>query len=242
MRCFIRVRMIIVLSVVFISVSGDGQSNIQPDSLPASHIPYTAGSYQPKQVTYKSFILPASLITAGALGATGNFIISDTKIKEARDRNFPNFHTTVDNYLQYVPIAAGYAMLINNKQHNFWHYTEKVAVTEVIATGLAQSVKHIVKRPRPDTGEPTSFPSGHTTQAFAGATVFCDEFAQQNTWLAISAYTSATAVGALRILNDRHWASDVIAGAGFGILSAKLSELIIEPHGNKNHLSNNSQL
>src|SRR6476469_8701205 len=129
MRCLQRARLVIVSSVVFISVSGHGQSNIQSDSLPASP---SAASFQPKHITYRSFILPASLITAGALGATGNFIISDTKVKEARDRNFPNFHTTVDNYLQYVPIAAGYAMLINNKQHNFWHYTEKVAVTEVI--------------------------------------------------------------------------------------------------------------
>jgi membrane-associated phospholipid phosphatase len=45
-------------------------------------------------------------------------------------------------------------------------------------------------------------------------TIFCDEFAQHNTLLAISAYTSASVVGVLRVLNNRHWASDVIAGAG----------------------------
>lgn len=188
---------------------------------------------QSPTITYKSFIIPTSLLAAGSLGATGNFIFSDQKIKDARDRNFHSFHTEADNYLQFAPIAAGYAFLLNNHEHRFWIYTEKVVLTEVIVTGLTQSVKHIAKRPRPDTGEPNSFPSGHTSQAFAGATVFCDEFARHNTWLAVTAYTSASAVGVLRVLNNRHWASDVLAGAGFGILSAKLSELIIEPHGKK---------
>jgi membrane-associated phospholipid phosphatase len=116
------------------------------------------------------------------------------------------------------------------RQHSFWKYTEKIVLTEVIMNSLVYSVKNITKVPRPDTGAPTSFPSGHTAQAFAGATIFCDEFAQHNTLLAISAYASASAVGVLRVLNNRHWASDVIAGAGFGILSAKVSEWIVQPH------------
>jgi membrane-associated phospholipid phosphatase len=196
-------------------------------------------TYQPKPVTVKSFIAPAVLITTGALASSGEF---DQKVKEKRDEHFSNFHTSIDNYLQYVPIVAGYGMLINNKQHSFWLYTEKVVLTEVMLNAMVQPIKHITKKPRPDTGEPNSFPSGHTTQAFAGATVFSDEFAQHNTWLAVSAYTSATAVGVLRVLNDRHWISDVVAGAGFGILSAKLSELIIDTYTRKKHTSYNNQL
>lgn len=91
--------------------------------------------------------------------------------------------------------------------------------------------------PRPDTGDPSSFPSGHTAQAFASATIFSDAFAQHKPWLKATMYASAATVGALRILNNRHWASDVIAGAGFGILSAKLSELITQPRYLKhNHI------
>ena len=198
--------------------------------------------FQPKRVTYQSFILPAALITTGALDISDHFIIPDGAIKEERDEDFPHFHTTIDNYLQFAPMLAGYAMLVNNPQHRFWPYTEKVVLTEVMLNALVQPVKHITKEPRPDTGAPNSFPSGHTTEAFAGATIFCDEFAQHNTWLTVTAYTSATAVGALRVLNNRHWANDVIAGAGFGILSAKLSELIIEPHVKEYHSSYNNQL
>lgn len=215
------------IAVFLMIVTLQASAVAQPEDTTVQHSRVTA--YQPKPVKVRSFILPASLITVGAVGAATNSNIPDEAIYEARNRNLASFHTSVDNYLQFAPIAAGYGMLINDKQHRFWKYTEKVVVTEIIVTGLAQSVKRIVKRPRPDDAAPESFPSGHTSQAFASATVFSDEFAQHNTWLAIGAYASASAVGVLRVLNNRHWASDVIAGAGFGILSAKLSELIIEP-------------
>ena len=210
----------------------------QPDSIPFQ----TQNSYQPKEVTGKSFIIPAALITTGALGISGEFVISNPEIKEERDEHFESFHSNVDDYLQYAPIVAGYAMLINNPQHSAWKYTEKILLTEVIMNGLVYSVKNITKVPRPDTGAPTSFPSGHTAQAFAGATIFCDEFAQHNTLLAIPVYASACAVGVLRVLNNRHWAGDVIAGAGFGILSAKLSEWIVQPQYRRTHSTNTYHL
>jgi len=232
------IRQMMLICSVCIATSSHtiAQSISQPDS---SLVRQHTTTYQPKPVTIKSFIAPAVLITTGALASSGEF---DQKVKEKRDEHFSNFHTSIDNYLQYVPIAAGYGMLINNKQHSFWIYTEKVVLTEVMLNAMVQPIKHITKKPRPDTGEPTSFPSGHTTQAFAGATIFSDEFAQHNTWLAVGAYTSAAAVGVLRVLNDRHWISDVVAGAGFGILSAKLSELIIDTYTRKKHSSYNTQL
>jgi len=223
----------LVAGIVFFCAANQLPAQVinQPDSL----LIQNKISYQPKRVTGKSFIIPAALITTGALGISGEFVISDPAIKKEHDEHFETFHTNVDDYLQYAPIVAGYAMLINNPQHSFWKYTEKIVLTEVIMNGLVYSVKNITKVPRPDTGAPTSFPSGHTAQAFAGATIFCDEFAQHNTLLAISVYASASAVGVLRVLNNRHWASDVIAGAGFGILSAKISEWIVQPHYKPTH-------
>lgn len=229
---FIRCKVLRFVFVAFLVCSNyvNAQSLAPLDS---AQVTKPVHSYQPRQITIQSFIIPAGLITTGALGISGKFIIPDEKIKRARDRNFATFHTSLDNYLQFAPMAAGYAALINNKQHSFWKYTEKVVVTEVVVNAFVQSVKHITKVPRPDDGSPTSFPSGHTAQAFAGAVIFSDEFAQHNVWLAIASYTSATAVGMLRILNNRHWASDVIAGAGFGMASAKLSEWIVQPHHKK---------
>lgn len=189
--------------------------------------------FSPKHITAKSFVIPVALITTGALGISGEFFISNPEIKEERDEHFKNFKTSIDNYLQFAPVAAGYAMLINNPQHRFLVYTKKVVLTEIMMNALVFPAKHLIKEKRPDTGAPTSFPSGHTAQAFAGATIFCDEFAQHNLLLSASVYSGAAAIGVLRVLNNRHYACDVIAGAGFGVLSAKLSEWIIEPHGKK---------
>lgn len=225
-------RYIVLISLLVLSAGNTtfSQSISQADSV----VVHTSDSISPKRITAKSFILPAALITTGAFGISGEFIISDPEIKEERDEHFAHFHTGADNYLQYAPVAAGYGYLLAHyNKHLFWDYTKKILVTEVIVNGLVQPIKHITKVERPDGSARTSFPSGHTAQAFAGATIFCDEFAQHNTWLIISAYTSATVVGALRIMNNRHWSSDVIAGAGFGILSAKLSEWIVEPHSKK---------
>jgi membrane-associated phospholipid phosphatase len=232
--------MVLICSVCIITSNHTiAQSISQPDS---SLIRQHTTTYQPKPVTVKSFIVPAVLITTGSLASSGKIIISNQEIKEERDEHFQDFHTSIDNYLQFAPIAAGYAMLIDNPEHSFRNYTEKVVLTEVMLNAIIQPVKHITKVPRPDTGAPNSFPSGHTTQAFAGATVFSDEFAQHNLALEAAAYSSAAAVGVMRVLNNRHWAGDVVAGAGFGILSAKLSELIIDTHDKKRHPSYNKQL
>ena len=231
-------------SIIFKLVTGVilfcacSQLTAQVINQPESVIYQNKISYQPKRVTGKSFIIPTVLVTTGALGISGEFVISNPEIKEEHDEHFATFHTNVDDYLQYAPIIAGYAMLINNPQHSFWKYTEKIVLAEVIMNGLVYSTKNITRVPRPDTGAPTSFPSGHTAQAFAGATIFCDEFAQHNTLLAIPVYASACAVGVLRVLNNRHWAGDVIAGAGFGILSAKLSEWIVQPQYKRTHSTN----
>lgn len=193
-------------------------------------------SFAPKNITGRSLLMPGILMTPAFFVRTSPILATNAEGKEERNEIFPHFHTTLDNYLQFAPVAAGYAMLINNKQHSFWGYTEKILLTEVISTGLVQATKRIVKEPRPDGSSLYSFPSGHTAQAFAGATIFVDEFAQHKPWLAISAYTFAAGVGVCRVLNNRHWVGDVVAGAGFGMLSAKLSELMLKAHDRTHHV------
>lgn len=81
------------------------------------------------------------------------------------------------------------------------------------------------RRRRPPLRRPsaTSFPSYHTTQAFIGATVLAEEYGGRRGggWIMAGGFTLATATGAMRLLNNRHWSSDVLAGAGIGILSTE---------------------
>lgn len=66
----------------------------------------------------------------------------------------------------------------------------------------------------------SSFPSGHTTVAFAAATVFAMEY-RDKPLIPIIAYTAASLIGISRITENRHWFSDVVAGAVLGYFSGK---------------------
>ena len=82
---------------------------------------------------------------------------------------------------------------------------------------VVQGLKYTVKEPRPGNKEENSFPSGHTATAFMGAHFFYKEYAHKSPFYSIAAYVLATMTGVLRQLNDRHWVSDVLVGAGLGI-------------------------
>ncbi len=72
-------------------------------------------------------------------------------------------------------------------------------------------------------GAYTSMPSGHTTAAFAFASAVTDEthhyWPRQTWWVATLSYGGATMVGLARIYSNKHWSTDVVAGAMVGTLT-----------------------
>jgi len=66
----------------------------------------------------------------------------------------------------------------------------------------------------------SSFPSGHTTVAFAAATVFASEY-KNKPLVPIIAYSAATLIGVSRITENKHWTTDVLVGAAVGFLAGK---------------------
>jgi hypothetical protein len=101
------------------------------------------------------------------------------------------------------------------------------AISSLIAGGLISPfLKESLGRHRPhDSASATdfqpfsgnaSFPSGHTTQAFAIASVIATEYPRP--WVEVASYGSAALVGYARVLHDRHYGSDVLAGALIGTL------------------------
>jgi membrane-associated phospholipid phosphatase len=65
-----------------------------------------------------------------------------------------------------------------------------------------------------------SFPSGHTTIAFAAATVFAKEY-KDKLYVPIIAYSAATLIGISRITENKHWTTDVLTGAVIGYMAGK---------------------
>jgi hypothetical protein len=76
---------------------------------------------------------------------------------------------------------------------------------------------------RPDGSTANSWPSGHTATAFVGATLLHKEYGlTRSPWWSVAGYGVATATGVMRVLNNRHWISDIMSGAGIGIMSTEL--------------------
>jgi membrane-associated phospholipid phosphatase len=106
----------------------------------------------------------------------------------------------------------------------------RLATTLALAGAASSLAKLTLGRPRPDQSEDAdgyvpfsgqeAMPSGHTTMAFALATALSDDIDQ--TWASVGLYTMAAGVAWSRLNDNRHWLSDVAAGAALGITAAKV--------------------
>lgn len=174
---------------------------------------------------YRHLIIPAVFIGYGIVGLESSGIKQlNYSIRENIVKHQPK-HITLDSYTQYAPAAIVYglnAMGIKGK-HNFRDRTIIYATSQLISAAFVLPLKRITKVERPDGSNFHSFPSGHTTIAFSSAQFMFREYKDSNFWLGISGYPFAVFTGMYRVINDRHWVSDVVAGAGFGILSTELA-------------------
>lgn len=93
-----------------------------------------------------------------------------------------------------------------------------VVRAQMLSQAMVQAVKFTVRRERPDASNRMSFPSGHSASAFATATVLHRHYG----WKAgVPAYALGSYVALARMAWNRHHATDVVMGAGFGIASAR---------------------
>ena len=134
----------------------------------------------------------------------------------------------VDDYLQFAPAAAVYALNLSGikGRHNLFDASMLYVTSAAIMGVSTHFVKQGVGRMRPDSSGHDSFPSGHTASAFMAAEFLHQEYKDVNPWIGYAGYFVATATGTLRMYNNKHWFSDVVAGAGFGIASTKISYLV----------------
>jgi hypothetical protein len=149
-------------------------------------------------------------------------------------------------YEAYTLVALGsYGFIFKNVK---MQTTTLLATQAYLTSGTMEGIiKFIAGRQRPnyydpsrDEAEPTfhgpfykpanpeingnhlsaSFPSGHTTVAFAAATVFAMEY-KNTPWVPVVSYSAAGLIGASRITENKHWFTDVVAGAALGYLCGR---------------------
>jgi membrane-associated phospholipid phosphatase len=174
--------------------------------------------------TVDSLAHPALYLSAGLI-LTGLYINGSengtlkVNIQEALRPPTTNFHTNLDDFLQWVPgLEIGLANVAGiPAAHKPVRQAVLYSVSVIANALMIEGLKAMTGITRPNRGE-HSFPSGHTSNAFVNATVLYLEYREQNRILAWSGYVFATATGILRIMNNAHWLSDVVAGAGIGIM------------------------
>lgn len=182
-----------------------------------------------QKIRAKAFIMPVTLLTYGfvALDNKGLHTLNVSTSKELAEEH-EGFHVRIDDYLQYSPALAVYGLNaagIKGK-HCAVDRTMIFAISTIISTTTVSAMKHCIHSMRPDLSANNTFPSGHTTTAFGAAEFLNQEFKDRSPWFGVAGYLVATTTGILRMYNQKHYLSDVIAGAGLGILSTKLAYMI----------------
>ncbi|MDR2953826.1 MAG: phosphatase PAP2 family protein [Prevotella sp.] len=180
-------------------------------------------------VSYSRFIIPMALISYGVI-TRGNKSLQQL---DHSTHNEINEHLKVpipiDDYSQFAPAAAVYGLDFAGikAKHNFRDRTIVMATSYLIMGATVQTMKSSINVWRPDGSDDKSFPSGHTATAFVGAHILFKEYKDTSPWIGIAGYTVAAGTGTLRVLNKKHWVSDVVAGAGIGILSAEAGYMLL---------------
>ena len=182
---------------------------------------------------YKMTYVAVPLIVAGV-------VLNDQRyhFNALRDSYIPTFRYHYDDYLQYGPMVLTYGLkLAGVPGRSSWG---RMLVSNVFSAalmaGFVNTLKYSVKQPRPDGSGNNSFPSGHTATAFMAATILHKEYGLTHSpWYSIGGYMTATTIGVSRLMNNKHWISDVLVGAGIGILSTELgyylTDLIYKDRG-----------
>jgi membrane-associated phospholipid phosphatase len=178
---------------------------------------------------FAAYIIPAALITYGIGARTIKPIRKiDYKVSDYIKLNVTKY-CPIDDYLQYAPTAAVFGLNLAGieARNNFKDRVIISATSHVLMSAVTRTMKYVIDVRRPNCLNNQSFPSGHTATAFVGAHILYKEYKNTSPWIAVAGYTVATGTGFLRIYNNRHWLSDVLTGAGIGILSAEAGYLLL---------------
>lgn len=207
------------------------QSSFPPVKTDTTGMPVVAGGecrripIIPSHFKPTSLILPASLIAVGAVG-TAIDGMNDFHLFQ-RKASVKRIH--IDDYMEWGMLGWVFvADFMGKEKHNWADQLCLVVLAEGMNAAMTRTLKYTVREIRPD-GRPYSFPSGHTANAFLGAHLAYKELKDSSPIGAYSGYALAAFVAGSRLYNNRHWVADVVAGAGFGILSVELAYLVYFP-------------
>ncbi|MCQ2096310.1 MAG: phosphatase PAP2 family protein [Bacteroidaceae bacterium] len=164
--------------------------------------------------------MPVPVILAGYIAKS-----QKKNFRDARQKFEPNFENHLDDWLQHGPLALTFGLKFAGVEgRSDWkRYLVSGVLSYATMGAIVNGIKYSAKEMRPDGSTANSFPSGHTATAFVAATILHKEYGlTRSPWYSVGGYAAATTTGVMRSLNNRHWISDILVGAGIGILATDL--------------------
>jgi hypothetical protein len=205
---------------------GPAKQKVTAASLAASLKQQLRTPLVPKPLSLKAVLIPAAMVGYGA------FTLSNKELQELNRSvrkevgTGASSKTPLEDYSVHIPTAAVYLLNmagIKGKNNNFVDRSLIYGMSSLIGNSATATVKKLTNIVRPDSSNQLSFPSGHTTKAFIAAEFLRQEYKDVSPWYGIAGYAVAAGSGYLRMYHNKHWLNDVIAGAGVGIVSTRLS-------------------
>ena len=184
--------------------------------------------------------LACASISQAQTGVPNGKIDWDSDIRAIRLNDIPSFRYRYDDYMQFSPAAAMIVMRacgVEARSKSGAEWLSAEAFSAGIMAIAVNGIKYSVRRLRPDETTRNSFPSGHTATAFMCATMLHKEYGWRSPWISFAGYTVATFTGASRLMNHRHWCTDVLGGAIIGVGSVELGYLINDAIFKKKNIS-----
>ncbi len=176
-------------------------------------------------------ILPISLLAFGSAKAFSPAIRNmDTDLRNKISERHPNVGFNADDWLQWAPSASVYALDAAGVKlkHRFREHLLLDAGSILITGGAGFVLRKVSARIDGFGITDTQFPSGHTANAFRGAEMLRQEMSGRHPLLQWSGYLVAGLVAGSRLIRGEHYLSEVVAGAGLGILSTKITYALHE--------------
>ncbi len=202
----------------------------------------------PQKVTERGLFMDLKLVESEkakillSLGAVGLLIAFDQQVMDAvQDHRSDTASRIADlgdfvGSKRFLPgvIAGTLGVGLVFKDDKLKKAAYRSLKAAVISGLVTETLKTLTHRQRPNKGEGpyafegagwssdnTSFPSGHSTGAWAVATVFATEY-KETKWVPWVAYSLAAITSWSRVYDEKHWGSDVVLGALIGYVSGKL--------------------
>ena len=167
---------------------------------------------------------------------TGALLLADKPVRNWAQERRSGFLDNTTKYglepfdIEYTLAVCGalygYGLLAKNRKLESTALL--AAESYVLASVFVRIPKTLLGRQRPNDNPDVTpfnfkgpfngdgFPSGHTIAVFSVASVIANQY-QETVWIPALSYSIATLIGLSRIYDNRHWTSDVFAGAVMGI-------------------------